>query len=86
MYKLEISNTAARALRGIYYSDRKIYSRLIAVIESLSQNIHQGKQLKGQFRGDFSVRVGDYRIIYTVQKERLIVLVIDVGHSKSIYR
>jgi mRNA interferase RelE/StbE len=32
------------------------------------------------------IRVGDYRILYEVQDDRLMVLVIDVGHRREIYR
>ena len=32
------------------------------------------------------VRVGDFRIVYTVQKEELIVLVVRVGHRREVYK
>ncbi len=32
------------------------------------------------------LRVGDYRVIYTVSDRELVVLVIDVGHRREIYR
>ncbi|MCC6455785.1 MAG: type II toxin-antitoxin system RelE/ParE family toxin [Caldilineaceae bacterium] len=32
------------------------------------------------------VRVGDYRIIYSIQDNKLIVLIIDLGHRRDIYR
>ncbi|HVX83674.1 MAG TPA: type II toxin-antitoxin system RelE/ParE family toxin [Phycisphaerae bacterium] len=32
------------------------------------------------------MRVGDYRIIYTIHDDRLIVLVVDVGHRRDVYR
>jgi mRNA interferase RelE/StbE len=35
---------------------------------------------------DYRVRVGDYRIIYSIIDDRLIVLVIDVGHGRDVYR
>lgn len=34
----------------------------------------------------YRVRVGDYRIIYTIHDDRLIVLVVDVGHRRDVYR
>lgn len=34
----------------------------------------------------YRVRVGDYRIIYTIEDDKLIVLVIDVGHRRDVYR
>lgn len=34
----------------------------------------------------YRVRVGDYRIIYSVQRDRLLVLVLDVGNRRDIYR
>lgn len=44
------------------------------------------KRLKGKkSKGLYSLRVGDYRIIYTVNNQQLIVLVIDAGNSCEIY-
>ena len=34
----------------------------------------------------YRIRVGDYRIIYTIYDDRLVVLVIDVGHRREVYR
>ncbi|MCM2472957.1 type II toxin-antitoxin system RelE/ParE family toxin [Rhizobium sp. CG5] len=42
----------------------------------------QGSEL-GQF---WRYRVGDYRIICDIQDERLVVLVIEIGHRSSVYR
>ena len=86
MYKIELANSAAKELEKIYHTDLKLYSRLLAVIESLSSDPYQGKKLKGQLKGDFSVRVGNYRIIYSVYKEKLIIYIIDIGHRREIYR
>jgi mRNA interferase RelE/StbE len=32
------------------------------------------------------VRVGDYRMIYRVENDRLVILIIKIGHRKNIYR
>jgi mRNA interferase RelE/StbE len=37
-------------------------------------------------RGLLQIRVGDYRIIYTAQDQRLVILVVDVDHRSTIYR
>ena len=36
--------------------------------------------------GAFRIRVGDYRVIYVLHDDRLLVVVIDVGHRRDIYR
>lgn len=41
--------------------------------------------LKGR-HSDWRIRVGDYRVIYAVHDEILVVLVIDVGHRRDTYR
>lgn len=86
MYKIEFSNQAAKELEKIYRADKKLYSRLLTAIESLKTNPYQGKRLKGKLAGDYSYRVGDYRIIYTVYKHKLVVYIIDLGHRREIYR
>lgn len=86
MHSIEFSNLAARELEKIYSVDRKLYFRLITAIESLKTDPYCGKHLKGRLSGDYSLRVGDYRVIYTVHKNKLIVYIIDLGHRKEIYR
>ena len=86
MYKVEVSNSAGKELAKIRAIDFKFFTRLSVVIDSLARDPYQGKKLKGQFHNDFSVRVGDYRIVYTIYKDKLIVYIIDVGHRKDIYR
>lgn len=34
----------------------------------------------------YRLRVGDYRVIYTVQDQRLVVLVLQVGNRREVYR
>lgn len=43
----------------------------------------QGKSLHGSLKGKFSLRVGDYRVIYRVEGN--VVLLLVVGHRKKIY-
>jgi len=62
---------------------KRVYGRLVV----LSANPYpQGiKAIKGG-DGVFRLRVGDYRILYRVERGRLLVLVIKIGHRKDIYR
>ncbi|MFH1258244.1 MAG: type II toxin-antitoxin system RelE/ParE family toxin [Elusimicrobiota bacterium] len=50
----------------------------------LVENAGQGKRLTGDFAGLFRLRVGDYRVIYTIIPEA--VLVLKIAHRKEIYR
>jgi len=42
--------------------------------------------LKGEGRGLWRLRVGDWRILYQIREQELIVLVVDIGHRREIYR
>ena len=86
MHRIEFSNLAANELEKIYKANKKLYSRFITAIEALKTMPYQGKRLKGKLAGDYSLRVADYRIIYTVRKNTLVVYIIDLGHRKEIYR
>ena len=85
MYKIEVASSASKELRRIYQFDQALYARLINAIESLAADPFQGKKLKGKFDGDYSLRVGSYRVIYSVFKDRLLIIIIDVGHRREIY-
>ena len=52
----------------------------------LAKDPFEGKALKADLKGLFSYRVGDYRIIYSIIKNRLVVQVIKVMHRREVYR
>jgi len=86
MHKVGFSNLAAKELEKVYKVEKKLYFHLIAAIEALKESPYQGKRLKGKLIGDYSLRVGDYRVIYRVYNDKLVVYIIDLGHRREIYR
>lgn len=64
-----------------------IQDRLISEINSLGENPRPAGAVKLKGSDNlYRVRVGDYRVIYAVEDNFLVVLVIEVGHCKQIYR
>ncbi|MFI5361183.1 MAG: type II toxin-antitoxin system RelE/ParE family toxin [Elusimicrobiota bacterium] len=85
-HSLRLSRTAQAVYLLLFERDRKLFDRMRAALEEISQNPRSGKPLKGAFAGQWSFRVGQYRIIYRIEEGRLIVLVLDIGHRRDIYR
>ncbi|MBI3291506.1 MAG: type II toxin-antitoxin system RelE/ParE family toxin [Elusimicrobia bacterium] len=85
-YRLEFSNQAERAIRRIAEREPALYQRVVHVLDDLGRDPFQGKPLKGELKGRYSYRVGSYRILYLVRRHQLLVLVIDIGHRRDIYR
>lgn len=83
-FEIEYTAHAAKAIRKL---DRTAQRRVLKTIEILSENPQPpaGTQLVGG-DGQWRVRTGDYRIIYEIDKGRLVVLVVKVGHRCEIYR
>lgn len=82
-YSLRIKKSAAKALAKIAKPDRL---RLIEAIDRLCNEPHAGGVLKGEFSGLRRLRVGDYRIVYEVIDDELVVLVIRVGNRSAVYK
>ncbi len=82
-YSLSIKQSAAKALAKIEGEDRQ---RIINAIDQLKTNPAAGSVLKGEFSGLRRIRVGNYRVVYEVQDEKLVILVIRIGHRREVYR
>ncbi len=84
-YKVDFSKTAEDQLEPIPKSDVK---KIIKRAEKLgSDPFPVGyEHVKGVPIATYRVRQGDYRILYTVHEEKLIVLVIKIGHRREVYR
>jgi mRNA-degrading endonuclease RelE of RelBE toxin-antitoxin system len=59
--------------------------KIIATLSGIASDPFCGKKLEGARKGQRSIRVWPYRIIYAIIKEDLVVLVITVGHRQGIY-
>ncbi|MCZ8196212.1 MAG: type II toxin-antitoxin system RelE/ParE family toxin [Flavobacterium sp.] len=82
LYKINFNKKSKKKLDKM--SDA-IITPIIEAIEGLAENPRpQGcKKLKG--RSGYRIRVGNYRIIYEIFDEILLIDVIDLGHRKDIY-
>ena len=84
MYRVEILPAAARSLAKL---DRSIQRRCARVINRLAEDPHGPGSAKLRGADDiWRVRVGDYRILCQVLADRLVVLVVAIGHRATVYR
>jgi mRNA interferase RelE/StbE len=86
VYRVEVSPSAVRELLAVKRRDPALYKRMAAAIDSLAEDPYQGKKLKDKLAGDYSLRIGAYRIIYRVFKDRLLIWIVDLGPRREIYR
>ncbi|MBD3350648.1 MAG: type II toxin-antitoxin system RelE/ParE family toxin [Candidatus Lokiarchaeota archaeon] len=82
-YKISVRRKAQKQLARIPASD---YEKVKAAILALANNPRPSgsKKLKG--RPGWRIRQGNYRVIYEIQDDQLIILVLDIGDRKDIYR
>jgi mRNA interferase RelE/StbE len=73
-------------MRALKRVDQKDRARIHAAIALLAQNPRPPAARALQGRAGLRVRAGDYRIIYTVEDEVLLVVVVTVGHRRDVYR
>ncbi len=82
MYQLRLKPSAEKKLKRIPKRDR---FRIFAAFAILTKTPFLGKKLKGEYQGQWSYRVWPYRIIYTIRRNELLILVLRVAHRQSAY-
>lgn len=86
MYKVILLPEAEKSYRKLSSSDRSHFLRVAHALGSLKENPFQGKPLKHKLKGQLSLRVGVYRIIYTIERQKITVCILDIGHRRDVYR
>jgi len=81
-YRIELRPAAIRALKRIDHQDR---DRIRGAIALLGQDPRPPGAKALQGRDGLRVRVGNYRIIYTVHDDVLLVVVVTLGHRRDVY-
>ena len=83
IFTIVFTATARKSIKKLAKKDREL---VYAVIETLALNPTPPKAKKLSGRDGYRIRIGDLRIIYTFHRGELVVLVLDVGHRREIYR
>ena len=82
-YRIELRPSVIRALKRIHPEDKERVQGAIALV---GQDPRPPKALALSGRPGYRVCVGDYRIIYTIQDDVLLVVVVNLGHRRDIYQ
>ncbi|MEH6795911.1 MAG: type II toxin-antitoxin system RelE/ParE family toxin [Rhodococcus sp. (in: high G+C Gram-positive bacteria)] len=85
-YEIELTAAARKAL-----TDQLPESIAVACWEfirgPLAENPYQvGKPLRDRLEGEFSARRGEFRVVYQIYEDRVVVRVIAIAHRRDVYR
>ena len=83
-YKIDFTPSADKALRKLPQS---VQVRIATAVKGLVNDPRPRGSLKLKSEDDlWRIRVGDYRVVYTIEDDELIVLVVRVAHRKDVYQ
>jgi mRNA interferase RelE/StbE len=85
-WKIEFDPAALKELKNL---DKPIEQRILKFLHERVAKLDDPRQigasLKGTLSGLWKYRIGDYRLICSLESNRLVVLVLRVGHRREIY-
>jgi len=83
-YRIEVSATAERQIRRLPRADQL---RVVRAIQALSTDPRPPgcRKLSG-YEDVFRVRIGRYRVLYSIEGRRLVIIILKVGDRKDVYR
>jgi mRNA interferase RelE/StbE len=81
-YKIEIKKSAQKELKNL---PDKALKKVIEKIGSLVTNPRPAgcKKLSGDEK--YRIRIGNYRVLYSIEDEILVIFIVKVGHRKDVY-
>ncbi len=82
-WTVQFETAAKKQLQNLDVSLRR---RIMSKLETLKTNPRGSGAIKLSGQPLWRVRVGDYRVIYDIQDDVLLVLVLKLGHRREIYR
>ena len=86
-YRVEYTKAAVKQFKKM---DRQIAALILSYIEEKLVDCDTprayGKALQGSLNDKWRYRVGDYRILAKIEDTKVIIIVVEVGHRKDIYR
>lgn len=86
MYKVEYTNNAIKYLAKLdKYTMKMLYKWIEKNLVDCEDPRQHGKSLTGNRSGEWRYRVGDYRIIADIQDDKIVILILEIGHRRDVY-
>jgi mRNA interferase RelE/StbE len=86
-WRIEFDPAAVKELEKL---DKTVERRIVKFLRDRVANLEDPRQIGGSLQGTRSglwkYRVGDYRVICSLEHDRLVVLVLQVGHRREVYK
>ena len=79
-YRIQVTPHFSKHLKTL---DKQTQMRILKQLTLLETDPYAGKALHGEWKGINSLRIGDYRILYTIKKDNIFLLTVD--HRKTAY-
>lgn len=86
VWRIEFDSDAARDLRKLGSEPQRLILRYLRQRIATSEDPRRfGRPLTGDLKGLWRYRVGDYRIVASIEQDRFVVLIVTVGHRREVY-
>ena len=85
-YKIVLTNKAQKTWNNADKILKKKLAKCFNILQENPRNHPQIKSLQGILLGKYRFRVGDYRVIYTIDDDKVIVLILLIEHRSKVYR
>ena len=86
-YSVEFSTNARRFIKKLdNYTKTVIKNWINKNLEGCTNPFQHGKPLTADKKGLWRYRVGDYRLICDVQQDKVIIIIVEIGHRRDIYK
>jgi len=82
-YQIILKNPAKKFIKKL---DEHIKKRIIKKIKLIKQNPREGIPLVGNLKGLWKIRDGEYRTIYQIVQNKLIIYILNINNRKKIYK
>jgi mRNA interferase RelE/StbE len=86
-WKVKLKGSAAKSLKSLDTGTKQRIERFIGLLIETDNPRSYGKALQGKrYAGLWRYRIGDYRLICQIKDSELIILLLEIGHRKDIYK
>jgi len=84
MYTIKTTNQFEKTFKK---TDKETRDRIVRRVTQLKENPYRNtKKLHGELQGLYSLRVGDHRVMFSLDEEKGLIILLSVGHRKSVYK